>query len=41
MKHKFYDMSKTLLFRSYNSLFNTSNMTSNTETSGYDSDDFM
>ncbi|XP_024875813.1 coiled-coil domain-containing protein 25 [Temnothorax curvispinosus] len=27
--------------RSYNSLFNTSNMTSNTETSGYDSDDFM
>lgn len=27
--------------RSYNSLFNASNMTSNTETSGYDSDDFM
>lgn len=27
--------------RSYNSLFNTSNMTSNTENSGYDSDDFM
>lgn len=27
--------------RSYNSLFNTSNMTLNTETSGYDSDDFM
>ncbi|XP_032684322.1 coiled-coil domain-containing protein 25 [Odontomachus brunneus] len=27
--------------KSYNSLFNTSNMTSNTETSGYDSDDFM
>jgi len=28
-------------FRSYNSLFNTSNMTSNTENNGYDSDDFM
>ncbi|XP_076654915.1 coiled-coil domain-containing protein 25 [Halictus rubicundus] len=27
--------------RSYNSLFNTSNMISNTENSGYDSDDFM
>lgn len=27
--------------RSYNSLFTTSNMTSNTENSGYDSDDFM
>lgn len=27
--------------RSYNSLFNSSNMTLNTETSGYDSDDFM
>ncbi|KOX80752.1 Coiled-coil domain-containing protein 25, partial [Melipona quadrifasciata] len=27
--------------RSYNSLFNTSNMTSNIENSGYDSDDFM
>lgn len=28
-------------YRSYNSLFNTSNMTSNVENSGYDSDDFM
>lgn len=27
--------------RSYNSLFNASNMTSNTDKSGYDSDDFM
>ncbi|XP_076634387.1 coiled-coil domain-containing protein 25 isoform X1 [Colletes latitarsis] len=27
--------------RSYNSLFNSSNMISNTENSGYDSDDFM
>lgn len=27
--------------RSYNSLFNSQSMTSNTETSGYDSDDFM
>ncbi|CAL7948461.1 unnamed protein product [Xylocopa violacea] len=27
--------------RSYNSLFNASNMTSNTENTGYDSDDFM
>lgn len=27
--------------RSYNSLFDTNNMTSNTENSGYDSDDFM
>lgn len=28
-------------FRSYTSLFNSSNMTLNTEMSGYDSDDFM
>lgn len=31
----------TFLYRSYNSLFNSANMTTNTENTGYDSDDFM